>query len=665
MTKFLTLLIAIFMTVACQETGAPDYDSYDDYPVYEGRDLGLTYSPEASVFRLWSPPAEAVRLHFYEQPLGGEPSRTTEMERAAKGTWTARFAEDLLGTYYAYQVKIEGEWQDEVPGPYTKAVGTNGMRGQVVDMAATNPEGWDEDQRPALGSRTDAIIYELHVRDVSQHSNSGIPHKGKFLGLAETGTTGPEGVATGLDHIAELGVTHVHLLPSFDYRSIDETKLAENRYNWGYDPQNYNVPEGSYATDPADGATRIREFKTMVKAMHDKGLRVVLDVVYNHTGWTETSLFNQLVPGYYYRQNEDGSFSDASACGNETASERAMMRKFIIESVKYWVEEYHLDGFRFDLMGIHDIETMNAVTEALHEIDSTIIVYGEGWTAGDSPLPVEHRALKAHTAQMPGLAAFSDDIRDGIKGSVFVHDERAFASDEPGRKEDVKFGIVASTQHPQVNYDSVAYSDAPWAAHPTQTVTYVSCHDNHTLWDRLEISCEDELKAERLKMHKLALATVLTSQGISFLHAGSEFLRTKNGVENSYESPDSINQIDWARKVEYAGVHNYVKGLIALRKAHPAFRMKTQGQVQKHLRFLETKHPNLIAYTISGNANGDEWSNILVILNGDAEYQSVNLPKGEWTIALDGTQVKPSGIGQVNAKDLQVPGRSAMVLYQP
>lgn len=665
MTRCITLLIAILMAAACQETSPTEYASYDDYPVYEGDDLGLTYSPEVSAFRLWSPPAEAVRLHFYNQPLGGEPTRTTEMERAEQGTWTARFEEDLLGTFYAYQVKVEGAWRDEVPGPYTKAVGTNGMRGQVLDLDGTDPEGWSDDLRPALENRTDVIIYELHVRDVSKHPNSGIEHKGKFLGLAEAGTTGPEGVSTGLDHIADLGVTHVHLLPAFDFRSIDETKLAENRYNWGYDPQNYNVPEGSYSMDPADGASRIREFKTMVKAMHDKGLRVVLDVVYNHTGWTETSLFNQLVPGYYYRQNEDGSFANASACGNETASDRAMVRKFIVESVKYWVEEYHIDGFRFDLMAIHDIETMNAVAEALKAIDPTIIVYGEGWTAGDSPLPVERRALKAHTAQMPGVSAFSDDIRDGIKGSVFVHDERAFVSGKPGREEDVKFGVVASIQHPQLNYDSVSYSEGAWAVHPTQTVTYVSCHDNHTLWDRLAISCEGEPEAERVKMHKLALTTVLTSQGISFLHAGSEFLRTKNGVENSYESPDSINQIDWARKVAYAEVEEYVKGLIALRKAHPAFRMTTKGEVQEKLKFLEVAQNNLVAYTISGNANGDEWAEILVVLNGNADYQTLGIPEGKWTIALDGTQVDPSGIGEIEGASLQVPGRTAMVLYQP
>lgn len=666
--SFLILIASSMIMASCQSEGyqPPQYSSYDDYPVYTGDDLGLTYTPESSGFRLWSPAAQVVRLHFYSQPLGGEPTRTTEMEPSEQGTWTASFEEDLLGAFYAYQVKIDGDWREPVPGPYTKAVGTNGMRGQVLDLDATDPEGWSTDKRPPFGAITDAVVYELHVRDVSIHPQSGITDKGKFLGLAETGTTTPEGTPTGLDHIADLGVTHVHILPAFDFRSIDESKPEEERrYNWGYDPQNYNVPEGSYSMDPADGASRIREFKTMVKALHDKGIRVVLDVVYNHTGFTENSLFNELVPGYYYRHNEDGSFSNASGCGNETASERAMVRKFIVESVKYWAEEYHMDGFRFDLMAIHDIETMNAVTEALEDIDPSIIVYGEGWTAGDSPLPVSRRALKAKVALMPDVAAFSDDIRDGLKGSVFEHQERAFISGKPGREEDVKFGIVASTAHPQVDYKKVAYSDNPWAAHPTQTMTYVSCHDNHTLWDRLAISCPDASEEERIKMHKLALATVLTSQGAAFLHAGTEFLRTKQGVENSYESPDSINQMDWLRKARYAEVTDYVKGLVALRRAHPAFRMQTTAEVKDHLAFLPTgETSNLIAYQISDGANGDSWSNIVVVLNGNEDYQSVNIPEGAWTIAVDGTKVAPEGLGTIEGGVLQIPGRTAMVLYQ-
>ena len=653
------------MTMACQnDYKAPQYASYDDYPVYDGKDLGLTYSSDQSTFRLWAPSADKVNLHFYDAPLDGTPTRTTAMKPSENGTWTATFKEDLKGTYYTFQTNVSGKWGAEAPDPYVKAVGTNGKRGQVIDFAETNPEGWETTQKPALTQPTDIVIYELHVRDLSLSPTSGIQQKGKFLAFTEEGTTNDSGESTGLDHIKDLGVTHVHLLPSFDYLSVDESKLDEPQFNWGYDPQNYNVPEGSYSTDPAGGATRIREMKAAIKAMHDNGLRVILDVVYNHTGVTETSLFNELVPGYYYRHREDGTFSDASACGNETASDRAMMRKFIVESVCYWAEEFKMDGFRFDLMGIHDIQTMNEVSAALKKIDPTIFIYGEGWTAGDSPLPVKSRALKANTFRMEGVSAFSDDIRDGLKGSVFVHDEKAFVSGSPGREEDVKFGIIASTDHPQVDYSKVNYSEGPWANDPTQTISYVSCHDNHTLWDRLNISCPDASEAEKIQMHKLALATVLTSQGVPFLHAGVEMLRTKGGEENSYKSPDSVNQLDWSRKTTYKGVYDYTKGLIALRKAHPAFRMTTTKGVQEHLKFLDVESSNLIAYTLSNSANGDSWNNILVVLNGNAETKSIDLPEGNWTVALNGEQINESGIGGAESNSLDVPARTAMILYQ-
>lgn len=663
MSRLLYLTIILLSMWTCQ-SGPKVYETFEDYPTYSGTDLGLSYSPEASVFKVWSPAVEAMQVKLYEKGLGGEPLQIEPMKLGPDGVWEVTLPGDWQGKYYAFQAKADGAWRDEVPDPYVKAVGTNGRRGMILDLAQTNPVGWETDQRPPLAGFNDIIIYELHIRDVSMDPNSGIQHKGKFLGLAETGTQTADGLSTGLDHIKELGVTHVHLLPSYDYLSIDETNLEANDFNWGYDPQNYNVPEGSYSTNPEDGAVRIREFKQLIKTLHDNGLRVVLDVVYNHTGATENSNFNQLVPGYYYRQNEEGGFSDASACGNETASDRAMMRKFMIESVKYWAEEYHMDGFRFDLMGIHDIETMNAITAALDELDPTIFVYGEGWTAGASPLPDSRKAVKANTSQLDRVAAFSDDIRDGIKGHVFTHEAKAFVSGLPGLEESVKFGVVASTEHPQVNYDSVNYSNAPWAKSPLQTITYVSCHDNHTLWDRLAISCPEEPEEERIKMHKLAGAIVLTAQGVSFLHAGVEMLRTKGGEENSFKSPDAINRIDWARKGEYPEVLDYFKGLIRLRKGHPAFRMTTTEMVQKHLAFLPIEENNLIAYTIKDKANGDSWENILVVYNGNADYKTLDIPAGKWTIVVDGEKVSEDGLGTITATQLTVPGRSAMVLAQ-
>lgn len=659
-------LLGIYTSVlltACADL-PQKYTSFDDYPVYSGNDLGVTYSPEETRFRLWSPAVEAARVHLYDKDLGGDLLQTLDLKPDEAGTWAAVLDGDQAGKYYTFQVRDRGVWLEEKPDPYAQAVGTNGKRGMIIDLTSTNPQEWEKDQRVTLAQPTDAIVYELHIRDMSIDEHSGIRHKGKYLGLAEISTTGPGGVATGLEHIKEMGVTHVHILPAFDFRSLDERTPETDRYNWGYDPENYNVPEGSYSTDPADGAVRIREFKQMVQAFHQQGIGVILDVVYNHTGATETSVFNQLVPGYYYRHWDDGSFSNASACGNETASERAMVRQYIVESVKYWAEEYHLDGFRFDLMGIHDIETMNAIREALHGIDPSILIYGEGWTAGDSPLPYEERALKRFASRLNGVAVFSDNIRDGLKGHVFTPDDRGFASGKAGLKETIKFGIVASTEHPQVDYKQVQWLDEPkpWAAAPNETMTYVSCHDNHTLWDRLSLSCPQTNETDRIRMQKLAAATVLTSQGISFLHAGVEMLRTKKGIENSYESPDSINQMDWARKLRYQPVVNYFRDLIAMRKTHPAFRMTGTEMIQDHLQFLETDTPNMTAYTISGNANGDTWSDILVILNGETEEQTFDLPEGNWTMVLNESRYREAGFGRTLNSTITIPASTAIIL---
>lgn len=660
----LLLLITLSSLVfTCQKMPMKKDLPYDLYPVYEGDDLGLRYSSVASTFKVWAPSASELKLKLFEQGQGGTPLKTIQMERGDQGVWQKKVKEDLAGQYYAFQAKVNGEWKAEVIDPYARAVGINGDRGQVVDLAKTNPSGWEIDNKPSLVNPTDAIIYELHVRDISMHASSGIENKGKFLGLVEPKTQSPQGLSTGIAHMKELGITHVHLLPSFDFKSIDESKLEENRYNWGYDPKNYNVPEGSFSRNPADGAVRIKEFKEMVQAFHENGIGVILDVVYNHTGPTEDSNFNQLVPGYYYRQNAEGGFSNASACGNETASERPMMRKFMVESIKYWMEEYHLDGFRFDLMGIHDIETMNAISSAARAIDPNVLIYGEGWTAGDSPLPVEKRALKAHTHQMEHVAAFSDDMRDGLKGHVFTHDAPGFVSGADDLKPSVQFGIVGSIWHPQIDYPAVNYSDTAWARTPSQTVTYVSCHDNHTLWDKLAISRADASEEDRTNMHKLALASVLTSQGISFLHAGAEIKRTKQGVENSFESPDEINSIDWGWKSENRKVFDYVQGLIRLRKLHPAFRMADDAQVRKHLTFLETNHQRVIAYKLEGNANGDPWATIIVVLNGSDQIQNIKVPPTKYTQVVNGANVNLRGIETFSRGNFYVPPYSAAVIH--
>lgn len=661
MKKSLIILTSLFLFImtACQNQ--PTYESLTDYPVYEGDDLGFSYSPESTLFRLWSPAAQEVKLHLYAKGNGDNLMTSFNMKRDEAGTWTFKISGDQQGKYYTYQVMQNGQWLQEKPDLYAVAVGVNGQRSMIVDLDKTDPAGWENDKRPELANYNDIVIYELQIRDLTIHPSSGSAHPGKYIGLVEEGTKSPKGLTTGIDHIKELGVTHVHLLPTFDHRSIDETRLDEPQYNWGYDPLNYNVPEGSFSTNPYEGEVRIKEFKQMVQQFHKNGIRVILDVVYNHTGQTEDSNFNQLVPSYYYRQNAEGGFSDASACGNETASERAMMRKYIVESVQYWSNEYHLDGFRFDLMGIHDIETMNEVSAAVRAVDPSIFVYGEGWTAGSSPLPAEQQALKANTYKMNHVAAFSDDLRDGLKGSVFEHEEGGFASKRPGMKESIKFGVVASTQHPQINYELVNYSKAPWAAEPSQTISYVSCHDNHTLWDKLTISNPEASEAELMKMHKLAETIVLTSQGVPFIHAGMEFLRTKNGVENSYNSGDSINQIDWTRKEKYEDIFNYYKGLIALRKSHPAFRMTSTEQIQKHLEFLDYDGDNFLAYRLKDNANGDQWNEIMVLLNGSGLNKTINLPSGNWTVVSDGNTVNESGIRK-SESTITIPASTAFIL---
>ncbi|RFZ84215.1 type I pullulanase [Mucilaginibacter terrenus] len=635
----------------------------DNYPVYNGTDLGVTYSPLKTVFKVWAPQASAAKLRLYSKGHGGNALQTLDLKQQENGVWSATVLKDIKNQYYTFQVMQAGKWLLEVPDMYAKAVGSNGKRGMVVNLAETNPAGWAADKKPALKNFTDIVLYETHVRDISIDPNSGITHKGKFLGLAEVGTRSTDGQFTGLSHMKELGITHVHLLPSFDFATIDESKSSNGQYNWGYDPQNYNVPEGSYATDAYNGNVRIREFKQMVKAMHANGLRVVLDVVYNHTNDTEHSVFNQFAPGYFYRKTASGQYSNGTGCGNETASERPMMRKFMIESVLYWAKEYHIDGFRFDLMGVHDIATMNALSDALHRYDPTIFIYGEGWTAGDSVLPDSLRATKAHTAQLHQIAAFGDDMRDGLKGGFSDVKSRGFVSAQAGTAESVKFGIAGAVQHPQIDYSAVNYSKVPWASQPYQAISYASCHDDNSLFDRLKIANPDATEAELIKMDKLSNTTVLTSQGISFLHSGAEFLRTKKGVANSYKSPDSINQIDWYRKTHYKAVYDYYRGLVNLRKSHPAFRMPTTELIQKHLSFITTNDKELIAYTLNGNANRDKWTTIMVILNGNASAKQYKLPAGNWTIVADGDKVNQQGISTVS-NIITIPATTGYILHQ-
>jgi pullulanase len=651
------LLVLILLVATASYGTAQNLSS--SYPVYNGKDLGLTYSPKAATFKIWAPTASAARLNLYKSDMGGTAIRSINMNKGENGVWQITVPENLKNSYYTFQVNIGNAWSEEVVDPYAKACGTNGLRAQVIDLKETNPVGWAQDKSPNFSStnkQTDAIIYELHVRDASIHASSGIKNKGKFLGLAEVGTKNSAGQSTGLSHIKELGVTHVHLLPFYDYNSVDETKAAV-QYNWGYDPVNYNIPEGSYSTNPADGKVRIKELKELIKTMHSNGLRIIMDVVYNHTALTKNANFNILVPDYYYRKRADGSFSDASSCGNETASDHAMFQKFMIESVVYWVNEYHIDGFRFDLMGIHDIETMNLISDTLHKIKPSIVLYGEGWTSSSSPLPEEKRALKKNAAQLNGIAVFSDDMRDGIKGSVFNIDDRGFATGNIGNSESVKFGIVAAGKHPQINYSKVNYSKEPYTAGPAGLINYADCHDNNILWDKIALSFKEASVAERTKMHELAYSIVLTAQGASFLHAGTEFLRTKNGVENSFDKGDIVNGIDWDLKTKNNTSYQFIKNLVQIRRAHPAFRLQTAAQIATHINFENSQPAGIIAYTINGAAVGDTWKKIWVAYNGSLSPQTLTLPRGTWKVGL-------SSNGSSKLDDnFTLAGSSAVILY--
>lgn len=618
---------------------------------YAGNDLGATWSRTKTRFRLWAPLADEVQLLFYKQGLGGPQVGLWRMKPGKQGTWTRTVEGDWAGVYYTYRVR-RGEKMEEAVDPYAKAVGANGQRGMIVNLQKTNPAGWAKERAPTFGEPTDAVIYELHVRDATIHASAGAKHKGKFLGLTERGLKH----GAGLDHLKELGITHLHLLPAFDYASVDETKPKKAQYNWGYDPLNYNAPEGSYSTDPFDGAVRIREFKQMVQALHRAGIRVVMDVVYNHTYHGGESYFHKIVPGYYHRQDQNGGFSNGSGCGNEVASDRSMVRKMMVDSLVYWAREYHVDGFRFDLMGLHDQETMREIRKALDRVDKSILLYGEGWTGGDSPLPFNKRAMKTNVRKLDRVAAFSDTIRDGIKGTVQDHKKGGFVQGVAGFEETVKSGVVASVRHAQVKFPKGDAWRGPWAEEPWRCITYNSCHDNHALWDKLVLTAKRAPEALLLKMNKLAAAIVLTSQGISFLHAGEEFAREKKGVENSYNKPDSINAIDWRRKQKYRDLLEYYKGLIALRKATSEFRLTSADEIRRRLIFLPNTPSGVVAFSIAGADR-----NVVVAYNSTRRATKISIPRANWSVVVDDACAGVKPLRKFGGGELSLPAVSAFV----
>lgn len=616
-----------------------------DYEVYTGNDLGAVYSPKMTRFKVWAPEAESVKLNLYKQGEGDNLIEQHIMKKSANGTYVFEKQGDCNGIYYTYTVVNHGEEQEAVD-PYTKAAGVNGQRGMVINLAKTNPQGFELDGYRNPEHITDAIIYEGSVRDFTMDESSGVFHNGKFLGLTEANTTNHFGEATALDYISGLGVTHVQILPAFDFETVDE-KNQKAQYNWGYDPDNYNVPEGSYAVSPYDGAVRIQEMKQMVLALHSRGIGVIMDVVFNHTYRRDDSNLQKIVPGYYYRSDETG-YTNGSGCGNEVASDRPMVQKLIVDSLIYWAKEYHIDGFRFDLMGVLDIDTMNVIAERLKEIRPDIYLYGEGWNGGPSSLAEEKRAFKASAKKMPGIGMFNDDIRDTIKGSVFYDDHLGFVNGGTHLENALRYGITGAVAHPQVDYD--AYGSKPWAKEPGQSINYVSCHDNYTLWDKLSVSCPEASEEKKKAMNRLCAAIVFTSQGVPFIQAGEEFLRSKplpekkGFAENSYNMPDAVNSIKWDNIHEYPDMIAYYKGLMALRKAHPVFRMQSEAEMTQNLCFLSDTPENVVAYLLKGKGADDTPENILVIFNGNDEEILYNLPEGKWKILVDdktaGAEVK-------------------------
>ena len=606
-----------------------------------------------------------VEIHIYEDGQGGKAIKTIKMKASGENRWEATVKGDLKGKFYTFDIG-----KGETPGVFAKAVGVNGMRGAIVDMAETNPQGWENDQRPVIQSPADLVIYEMHWRDFSIDVSSGLKNKGKFLALTEP---------KAIEHLKNLGVNAVHILPSFDYASVDETKLDTPQYNWGYDPKNYNVPEGSYSTDPYNPVTRIKEFKQMVQALHKAGIRVILDVVYNHTFNIDHSNFQLTYPDMYYRKTADGKYSDGSGCGNETASEKPLMREFMLESVKYWIDEYHIDGFRFDLMGVHDIETMQQIRAEVNKIDPSIYIYGEGWSAGSCAYPVDKLAMKANAQQLNGIGAFSDDMRDALRGPFSDDHKGALLAGIPGEEESLKFGIVGGIAHPQVDMTKVNYDKKPWTNNPTEQISYVSCHDDMCLVDRLKASIpsltdknipEKERTAELIRIDQLAQTAVFTSQGVPFILSGEEMLRDKKGVHNSYNSPDSINHLDWNNLQRYQQLFTYYKNLIQLRKNHPAFRLATGDKVRQHLEFLpavnskDVKQDCLVGFLLKDLQGIDAWKTIVVIYNFNKEAKEMAIPEGNYTIACCNGTIDEAGLGEVSGKEVLVDGQSALILFQ-
>lgn len=628
--------------------------TFESKYTYNGNDLGALWTKEGTIFRVWAPTAEKVSVNLYSSgnPDAADLLEQVAMDKDVKGTWIVKKVGNLDGVYYTYSVWHEGK-MTEATDPYSKTTGVNGVRSMVIDMERTNPQGWDMDKDPHEKNHiTDAIIYELHVRDLSVDENSGIQNKGKFLGIAETGTKNAAGHATGLDYMKELGITHLHLLPVNDYGVIDETHLEVPQFNWGYAPVNYNVPEGSYSTDPFHGEVRVREVKQMVQTLHQNGISVILDVVYNHVLDAEQFCFNKIVPGYFCRMDKKGAYSNGSGCGNDVATERSMVKKYIVDSVAYWADEYHIDGFRFDLVGLIDTETINALVQEVHKKHPNVIFYGEGWTMPTGVTKEGYlMATQLNSEKTPDFAYFSDTLRDGLKGRVFYADSKGYITGA-----DDTTGVI----------ENCLLGQPGWCKNPSQTINYGSCHDNYTLMDKIALSIPDAEREEWIRSNNLSAAICMLSQGVAFMHAGEELLRSKVNeqgayVENSYDAPDYVNRIDWdvIEKEECQKTIAYYKGLIALRKKYASLRYMTAAEVNAHVQLLKPQEKNVIVVHVKDDEKQEE---LLLIFNPNRVAANVTVPEGNWNILVQGEYTGLDALGQVGAGNCVIAPISAMVL---
>lgn len=617
-----------------------DYKLIDARYYYDENDLGVNFNKDFSIFKIWAPLAKDVQLILHDDIY--------KMKKGNKGVWEIKINGDLHGEFYNYYISQDGKKYEEIVDPYATSLSVNGKKGAIVDFKRTNPDSW-KNKKPELNHHVDSIIYELHIRDISIDDNSGIKNKGKYLGLSEKNTISKDGIKTGLSHIKELGVTHIQIMPVYDFATVDETK--ENEYNWGYDPENFNALDGSYSTDPYDPTARIYEFKEMIQNIHDEGIRVIMDVVYNHVYKVEKSNFEKIFSGYYFRKNKDDEFYNGSGCGNEVASERKMVRKFITDSVLHWAKEYNLDGFRFDLMGLIDIETMNEIRLKLDKIDPSIIIIGEGWEMGEA-LKFEDKSCLWNAKYLPDIGQFNDDFRDGIRGDNFDAKSLGFVGGNYKYKNKILRGIVGGIEYS----NNIKHLDNIF---PNQIVNYVEVHDNHTLYDKLKLSIEDDKLAK--KAHILGSTIAILSQGITFIHSGQEILRTKKGEHNTYNMGDEINKYDWSRKYKYLKEFNYIKDIIKLKKKHSSFRLNSKEEIREKLKIIDTKD-SIISYYIE-NPN-DKWKYILVIHNASRKSEEVCLPIiKDWNIVVEDGEIDFDGIRKIKDLTIKVKCLNTTIAY--